>query len=77
LPPFMIVPVLTTKIDYSRWELVIWNEFENFGMMSHSIERSLKVNMTWMTWWILIKTDIGLDAIPFQFLSTPTIPDYG
>ena len=25
----------------------------------------------------LIKTDIGLDAIPFQFLSTPTIPDYG
>jgi hypothetical protein len=23
LPPFMIVPVLTTKIDYSRWELVI------------------------------------------------------
>ena len=23
------------------------------------------------------KTDIGLDAIPFQFLSTPTIPDYG
>ena len=26
---------------------------------------------------IFAKTDIGLDAIPFQFLSTPTIPDYG
>ena len=26
---------------------------------------------------IFDKTDIGLNAIPFQFLSTPTIPDYG
>jgi hypothetical protein len=26
---------------------------------------------------IFDKTDIGLNAIPFPFLSTPTITDYG
>jgi hypothetical protein len=26
---------------------------------------------------IFDKHDVGLNAIPFQLLSTPTIPDYG
>ena len=52
---------------------MIWNDFENLGMMSHSIERFLKVNMTgeWLGdfskkhWWL------GSDAIPFQFYKYP------
>ena len=49
-----------------------WNEFENLGMISHSIERFWRwiwlvndlVNF-YKTWWL------GSDAIPFQFYKYP------
>jgi hypothetical protein len=71
--------VLNIESDYSSWELVNWNDFENFGMMSHSIERF------WRWIWLVndlvnfIKNTDGWVRMRYHsnFTSTPTIPNMG